>query len=404
MEKNNVVLVMGTLDTKPEEIGFLLNCLKQQQIKTVLMDGGILGSPGLAADVSREEVARAADSTIEAMRNAGHEGDAIAVMMEGAARIAVGLFESGRIHGIIGLGGSMGTSLATAAMRALPFGIPKVMITTMGSRDTHPFVGTRDIMMLHSVADLIGLNRITRRVIENGAFAFTGMVKCRKSEVDESRRLVSITTLGSIEVCVQRLRKRLETKGFEVVVFSSHGAGGKAMEELIAEARIDMVIDLSTHELMNYLAGGASSAGPDRLMAAIRRNIPLIVAPGNIDFFVHGPYEKTKALFPDRKLHVHNPGITAIRANAKDLENLGKNMAEKLNQSEGPAAVVIPKRGFSAFDFPGGPFYDPDADASFIDTLKSGLKEFVPVIEVDAHINDPAFSDKVFEVFMELVK
>ena len=399
------VLVIGTLDTKSDEFAYLMSCLKKQDLKTILMDGGILGTPRLKADISPEEVARAAGSTLDAVRLSKGEGDAIAAMMKGATRKALDMYNAGRLSGVISMGGSMGTSLGTAVMRALPFGIPKVMLSIMASGNTSAFIGTRDIVMLHSVADIIGLNRITRRVIEDAALTIAGMVKGVRFEVISTKKLVSLTTKGTQEGCVQAVRKGLEYEGYEVVTFSASGTGGDAMEELIAQGEIDMVIDLCLFEVINSAFGGIGIqiSHSDRLMAAINRKIPMVVAPGCIEFFVEGPYEQTKQMYPDKPLHIHNPAITVVRYSSTELARFGMELARKLNIAQGPVAVVIPLKGFSVFAQPGHVLCDLEADSQFTRTLKANIKSSIPVIEVDANINDPAFSNKVLETFFGLV-
>jgi uncharacterized protein (UPF0261 family) len=371
-----------------------------------VVDGGVLGQPQWEAQVSREEVARLGGSTLSRVQALHHEGKAMEVMIKGAAKIVQELHRAGQLDGIVSLGGSMGTSLGTGAMRALPFGVPKLMVSTMASRDTRPYVGTKDIAMLYSVADLAGLNRMTRRVLANAAGAIVGMVKaeqCNGQENLTDKPLIAISNLGTTEGCARRARSLLEERGYETIVFHTVGAGGRALEECVQDGLIDGVLDISIHEVVDILFDGDYDAGQDRLEAAGRMGIPQVVAPGSIDFIACGDPAKLPERYQDRKMHVHNPAICCVRANADELRATGQVVAEKLNQARGPVAVVIPRLGFSSFDQEGGVFWEPETDRVFAPALKASLKPEIEVIEVEAHINDPLFAETAVALLEEMM-
>lgn len=401
------VVLIATLDTKGAEARYLKAQIEKHGVRTLVVDGGILGQPQWEAQISREEVARLGGSTLGQVQALHHEGKAIEVMIKGAARAVQELHRAGKLDGIISLGGSMGTSLGTGAMRALPFGVPKLMVSTMASRDTRPYVGTRDIAMLYSVADMAGLNRMTRRILDNAAGAIVGMVSSEPSESEPQetdKPLIAISNLGTTEGCASRARSLLEERGYETVVFHTVGAGGRALEECVQEGLIDGVLDISIHEVLDSLFGGDYNAGPDRLEAAGRMGIPQVVAPGNLDFIACGDPARLPDRYKDRKIHIHNPAISCVRANAEELRTTGRVVAEKLNQARGPVAVVIPSRGFSSFDEEGGAFWEPETDRVFAPALKASLRPEIEVIEVEAHINDPLFAETVIEVLDRLMQ
>jgi uncharacterized protein (UPF0261 family) len=400
------IVLVATLDTKGAEARYLKEQIEQRGVRTLVVDGGVLGQPQWEAQVSREEVARRGGSTLNRVQALHHEGEAMEVMIKGAAEIVQELHRAGQLDGIISLGGSMGTSLGTGAMRALPFGVPKLMVSTMASRDTRPYVGTRDIAMLYSVADIAGLNRMTRRILANAAGAIVGMVNIEQYNGQENltdEPLIAISNLGTTEGCARRARSLLEERGYETIVFHTVGAGGRALEECVQEGLIDGLLDISIHEVVDILFDGDYDAGQDRLEVAGRMGIPQVVAPGSIDFIACGDPAKLPDRFKGRKMHVHNPAICCVRANADELRATGQVVAEKLNQARGPVAVVIPRLGFSSFDEEGGVFWEPETDRAFAPALKASLKPEIEVIEVEAHINDPLFAETMVEVLDRLM-
>lgn len=390
------VLIVVTMDTKGEEALFMEARLKESGVDTLIMDPGIRGQGHRAASISRWEVARAGGSNLEQVQSLTHEGQALGIMTAGAEVLARQQFDRGLIQGVIGLGGSMGTTLGSAVMRALPLGFPKIMISTMASRDTRPFVGATDIIMLHSVSDLAGLNRITRKILANGAWAMAGLVKgqasARKENIGPLPTLLAISTLGTTEACARNVRQLLSEREIEIVTFHTVGAGGQALDELAASGEATAVLDLSLHELTDHRFGGDYDAGPLRGSVAGRRGLPLILVPGNMDFLVAGPLELARRRFPNRPYHVHNAAITCFRTTPSEMAELGRVLAELANEAQGPIAVVIPLGGLSAFDHPRGPMPDQAGIQLLADAVKTRLEDRIPLTLSPHHINDAEFA------------
>jgi uncharacterized protein (UPF0261 family) len=313
-------------------------------------------------------------------------------MGRGAAAVAERLHEEGVLDGVLGLGGSGNTSVATAAMRALPYGVPKLMLSTMASGDVRPYVGSKDVAMMYSVADIEGLNRLSRRVISNAALAVVGMVANEPAVETADRPTVGVSMFGVTTPCVKRAREYLEEHGYEVVVFHATGTGGQAMEALVEQGVLDAVLDATTTELADELVGGVLSAGPDRLTAAGRVGAPQVVSVGALDMVNFGPKEEVPDEFADRLLHVHNPQVTLMRTTPEENAELGRILAEKVNAATGPTTVVLPLRGVSMIDVEGEPFHDPEADAALFDAVREHLSADVDLVEVDAAINDEEFA------------
>ena len=377
---------------------YIADCLQNEGITVCTMDAGIKGQSPVPVDIRREEVAQGAGRTLAEVQNIRQEGQALKLMTVGADHLARELYRQGKIQGIIGLGGSMGTTLATGVMRSFPIGFPKVMISTMASRDTRAFVGTKDIMMLYSVCDLSHLNRVTRMILKNGAMALAGMLRQKGSgQAPALPPPVLLSTLGTTEVCAQVLRKNLEHQGREVIMFHTNGQGGKSMEEMIAEEKIAAVVDLSLHEIADHLFGGDYDAGPTRGSTALKHGIPTILVPGNIDFLVTGPVEKAREQFPNRPFHVHNAAITVVRTQRKEIEILAKTIAELCNTALGPVVVWVPMGGLSAFDSKGGPLHDAAAPELFAGIFRENVNEKALLNLSPHHINDPDFAKSVLE-------
>jgi len=405
LNQRSVALLVATMDTKGREALYIADCIKNEGIAVKIMDAGIRGTSPVTVDITREKVAQAGGKPLRDVQNIGHEGKALKIMSAGAVKCARELYHLGEIQGVIGLGGSMGTTLGTAVMRNLAIGVPKVMISTMASRDTRAFVGTKDILMLHSVCDLTGLNRISKKVLRNGALAIAGMLRHTADKEDSIQKpLVFISTLGTTEACVQNIRRTLEEKNNEVIIFHTVGAGGKAMEEMITQEKVSALVDLSLHELADHHFGGDYDAGPLRGTVALNRGIPTILIPGNIDFLVTGPLEAAGQRFPDRPYHVHNAAITVVRTQQNEIKALAKIIGESCNQAQGPWKILVPMKGFSAFDHPDGPLHDPAAPRLFVTMLENILDSIANLRTLPYHINDPQFARAIIEALQKLIR
>ena len=401
MEKT--ILLLGTLDTKGLEYGFVKERITEQGHRTIVLDAGVRGSPLLKPDITRDEVALAAGSTVQDIIEQGKEGVAIELMTKGATSIVQELYHSGEIDGILALGGSMGTSLATAVMRSLPIGIPKVMVSTMASGDTRPYLDNKDIVMIPSVADIVGLNGVTKRVFAIAAGAVIGMVNSDPGPIPAEKPLIGLSLHGDLMPCMSLSKTMLEEKGYEVVIFAAVGSGGKSLEELIDQGIIDGVFDLVTHEIACHLFGGLCDAGPSRLEAAGRKGIPQLIVPGKVDIISFGTGLGIPERFKERKPWMHNPDLGLLRLNKEEMSLVAEKMAEKLNKALGPTAVIIPRRGLSSYGKGWEAFYDEEADFALFDILKRSLKPGIKVVEVDAKINDELFVQKAVKLLDELM-
>ena len=398
------VVIVGTLDTKGEEIGFARDVLEAQGVDVHVVDVGVMGDPEFEPDTTASEVAEAAGTTFDALREAGDRGEAIEAMGEGASAVTTRLHDEGRLDGVLGLGGSGNTSIATAAMRALPVGVPKVMVSTMASGDTEPYVGARDVMMLYSVADIEGLNRLSRQVIANAALAMVGMVTNDPDVEVEEKPTVGITMFGVTTPCVHAAREYLEDRGYETIVFHATGTGGRAMESLVEEGVIDGVLDVTTTEWADELVGGVLSAGPERLDAAGERGIPQVVSTGALDMVNFGPRDSVPEKFEGRRFHVHNPQVTLMRTTPEENAELGQIVAEKLNAATGPTALALPLGGVSMLDVEGEDFHDPEADRALFDALREGVDDDVELLELDTDVNDEEFARTIAAKLDEYVR
>jgi uncharacterized protein (UPF0261 family) len=400
------VVLLGTLDTKAREYEFVRDRLAASGIRPHVIDFGVLGEPGFVPDVSAAEVARAGGSALEKLRFSREGSDtravALATMERGAASLVRALHDQGRCDGILGLAGSGGSTVISGAMRALPLGVPKLLVSTMASGDVSRFVGTSDICLLHSVTDVAGLNRVSRGILANGVDAMAGMVRGRAQEGEEdSRPLVAITMFGVTTPGVARIQAALEERGFETIVFHAVGSGGRALEQMIADGLIDAVVDYTTSELTDHELGGIFDAGADRLEAAGRRGIPQVVVPGALDVLNFGAEETIPAAYrsPERRLVVHNPSVSAVRVTPEEASRVGRILAEKVNRATGQTAVLLPLRGLSKYSAAGGPWVDPAVDEALFVSIRQTLSPDVRLQEVDANINDPAFADATVTTF-----
>lgn len=398
------VALVGCLDTKGEELAFLRARLEDEGVTACVIDAGILGEATFPADVPRAAVARAAGVTIEDLRARADRGVAIAAMSEGAAAIVRELFEGGRIQGILAAGGSANTSIGCAAMRVLPVGLPKVMVSTLASGDVSPFVGTKDILMLHSVVDVAGVNRISGRILTNAARAVAAMARGRPWTPDRERPVVVATMFGVTTPCVTEARKILEAAGCEVLVFHATGSGGRAMESLIEDGCVEGVLDLTTTELADELVGGIMSAGPRRLTAAGAKGVPQVVSIGAVDMVNFGPPETVPERFRARKLYQHNPSVTLMRTTPEENAEIGRRIAARVSAARGPVKVILPTRGVSSYAKEGGPFHDPEADARCVEAVRAHAGPSVEVALLETDINDPAFAGACARALLGLLE
>ncbi|WP_224332185.1 Tm-1-like ATP-binding domain-containing protein [Haloprofundus halobius] len=386
------VVIVGTLDTKGEEIAFARDVIEAQGLDTHIVDVGVMGDPEITPDTDAEAVAEASGSDRQSLRDAGDRGEAMDAMGRGAAAIAERLHEEGTLEGILGLGGSGNTSVATTAMRALPVGVPKLMVSTMASGDVEPYVGFKDVTMMYSVADIEGLNRLSRRVIANAALATAGMVGSDADVDVEEKPTIALTMFGVTTPCVQTARAYLEDTGYETIVFHATGSGGRAMESLVREGVVDGVLDVTTTEWADELVGGVLTAGPERLDAPGEVGIPHVVSVGALDMVNFGPPESVPERFEGRNFYQHNPQVTLMRTTPEETAELGEILAEKVNDASGPVAVYLPLEGVSMLDVEGEPFYDPAADEALFDAVRKHLDSDVELVEMDAAVNDEEFA------------
>ncbi len=401
------VLLIGTLDTKGEEYRYVRDRILAAGHQTLIMDLGILSDPPFTPDIPSADVARAGGEEIGVLRARGDRGSAVDTMQRGACALVPALFAAGRFDGALGLGGGGGTAMITAAMRTLPVGVPKLMVSTMASGNTTPYVDVKDITLMYSVVDIAGLNPLSRRILGNAAGAIAGMVAegCRHTPeaAARDRPLLAATMFGVTTPAVTAVRERLERAGFEVLVFHATGAGGRAMEGLIDDGYVGGVVDVTTTEWCDEVVGGVLSAGPDRLGAAGRARIPQVVSVGALDMVNFGAIETVPERYRTRTLYKHNDAVTLMRTTADECVTIGRCIAGQLNRALGPTVVVLPLRGVSALDAKGKPFYDPNADRALFETLRASLSPAVRIVELDAHINDPAFAETVSTEMLALL-
>jgi uncharacterized protein (UPF0261 family) len=400
------IAVIGTLDTKGPEVAFLRDWIQARGHRALVIDPGILDQPVIAADVTRVQIASAGGARLADLIAAGDKGRAMQTMIDGTRAIVLRLYAEGKLDSVIAVGGGQGTAIGTAAMQALPIGVPKLMVSTItsGPRTFEPYVGTTDMTLMHSVADIAGLNAITRRVFTNAAAAIVGMAEV-SGEIEKSdRRVIGTTMLGLTTPCVLHARECLEGWDYEVVTFHPNGTGGRCLERLIDDGLIQGVMDLSLQELTGHVCRGLFDAGPDRMKAAARRGLPEVVAPGGTDYIVLGPLSALTDEQRNRPLIVHNPNITLVRTAKDEMAQIGQLMAQRLNEVQGPAAVLIPMCGFSYSDRPGRSFYDPEADAALVAALEANLDTQVELLKIDAHVNDTAFAEAAAAKMRELME
>jgi uncharacterized protein (UPF0261 family) len=391
------VVLLGTLDTKGEEYEFLRRRVLKEGVDALLVDTGVLGSPLAEPDISRQQVAEAASADLQELATSEDRGAAVEAMARGVSEIVKDLHAQGRLDAVLALGGSGGTAIAAQAMRQLPVGVPKLIVSTMASGDTRPYVGAVDVTLMYSVVDISGLNPISERILGNAAAAAAGMAKAQGPDSDAEKPLVGATMFGVTTPCVTEARKRLEELGYEVLVFHATGTGGQSMEALMRSGFITASLDVTTTELADELVGGVLSAGPDRLEAAGALGIPQVVSLGALDMVNFGPFESVPAEFRDRLLYKHNPTVTLMRTTPEECAALGRTIARKLNEARGPLTVFVPLKGVSLIATEGQVFHDPAADEALFGTLRENLDPEVDLRELDLDVNDPEFAHALAE-------
>lgn len=402
--KKKTIAIIGTVTTKRSDYRFLRGWLEAFGVSTLVINTGIMGKPGIPVDITAEEVAVAGGSSCDKLRRAEDLTKTLEIMGKGAAVIVKELYEKKKISGIISIGGSNNTVISTTAMRALPIGVPKLMVSTLASGNTRPYIEDRDITMMPSIVDTSGLNMVSRQIYMNAAAAIASMTKSTTDIEVKDRPCIATTIFGVTTPCVYCAKKLLEKLGYEVLVFHAVGTGGRSMEHLIREGSIKGVLDITTTELADELVGGIFSAGPDRLEAAAEMGIPQVIVPGALDMVNFGPPNTISDKFKGRTFYKWRSMHTLMRTTKEENERLGEIIADKLNKSKSPVTFVVPKQGFSALDTRGQPFYDPDADACLSRAVESHLNKGLKFVDMDNHINDEHFAETLATLLLDDIK
>lgn len=398
------IAILGTMDTKGEEHAYVAELIRQKGHKTLVVDVGVLDPPKLTPDVHREEVVAAAGADLQALISRKDRGETIKAMSQGAPIVLTRLLHEGRIDGVISLGGGGGTSIATAAMRALPIGLPKVMVSTLASGNTAQYLGVKDIVMIPSIVDVAGLNRISREILARAAGAICGMVETPAPSAALDKPVIAASMFGNTTNCVQHAKKMLEAEGFEVLVFHATGVGGRTMESLIEAGMVDGVLDITTTEWADEFVGGFLGAGPHRLEAAAKTGTPAVVTPGCLDMVNFYAPDSVPERFRGRRFYQHNPQVTLMRTTPDENAEIGKIIAQKLNASLGPVSVFLPMKAISVISAPGQSFHDPEADKALFVAIKQNLRSDIPIREMDCEINDPAFAAACAEALLRQIR
>jgi uncharacterized protein (UPF0261 family) len=395
-------MLIITQDTKAEEARFVRAELESAGCEVVHLDPSVRRTVG-GAEISPEQIAEAGGSTIEDVRALGHEGKCQAAMIAGAIPLAIKAVAEDGIAGVLAVGGSMGTGLAGAVMQQLPYGLPKLIVSTMASGFTAPYVGLKDIAMMNAVTDIAGINSISREVYRNAAHAVAGMAKGYEPTTKSDKPLILIGTLGTTEAGTRQIREQLEALGCEVMVFHTSGAGGPTMDSIAAERDVAAVLDLSWTEMVDQIFNGLAAGGPDRGKAALRRGIPVIFAPGNIDFIIGGPIDAAREAYPGKRYHVHNPALTAVRTDIGDLKTIAEHIAGLVAEANGPVKLFVPLHGFSSHDSPTGHLHDPSLPPPFAEHLQKVVPAGTEVQVLPHHFNDPEFAGAIVAATRSLI-
>jgi uncharacterized protein (UPF0261 family) len=405
MRMTRYVAILGSLDTKGAEIDFVRQVVRAEGGQPLVIDTGVLDKATIPADVTRHEVAGAANSSIEELIRQGDKARALVTMAEGAGVILRTLFQEGRLGGVLSIGGSRGTALSTWAMQVLPVGVPKLMVSTManGKNPFGPYVGTKDVTIMHSVADVQGINAVTRPILTNAAAAVVAMSRVGAAVQRGQKRVFTASMLGVSTALVGQIQTLMEREGGEVIGFHAVGTGGQSMEELIDSGIVEGVFDVTPGEMTALVVDGPFSAGPDRMRAAGRRGIPQVIAPGGVDFIIEGPLDRLPARYRERQLMSHTPTISLVRTSAEEMARAARLIAERLAASAGPAAMILPCRAFGWFAREGQPLHNPESDRAFIDTFKAQAPAGVQIVEMDTHLNDPVVGETAVRLMQEML-
>lgn len=398
MPTTPTVALVGAFDTKHREYDYLRERVVEAGCNTLLVDVGVLGEPGIRADVPREETAGRGGSTLEALKDAGERGTGMRVMAAGAAAVVADLAERGTVQCVLCIGGSNAAFVMARVSDALPVGFPKLLVSTMASGDTSAYVGATDLTMMNPVVDINGLNRVSRPILTNAARSAAGMAAGYRRQTAQDEPLVAISMFGVTTPCAARVDHQLAARGTESISFHANGAGGRALESLTRSGQVQAVVDMTTTELADELLGGICTAGPDRLRAAGARGIPQVVSLGALDMVNFGPPGSVPARFTGRTFYEHNPEVTLMRTSVEECHRLGTLVAERLNAGSGPRSLVVPTRGFSMISVEGAPFHDPAADAVLVQALLATLDDTVRTHVLDTHINDPEVADLMADI------
>jgi uncharacterized protein (UPF0261 family) len=399
----STIAVLGTLDTKGHEHGYVAEIIRQRGHQPLIIDTGSSTEPQIKPDITREEVAQVGGVDLAGILARQDRGEAVTAMAGAAAALLSKLVSEGRIDGVISLGGGGGTAISTTAMRALPIGFPKVMVSTLAAGNVAPYVGTKDIVMIPSIVDVSGLNRLSRVLLARSAGAICGMVETQVPAVQD-KPLIAASMFGNTTVCVNAAKQILEDAGYEVLVFAATGTGGKIMESLIESGMISAVLDITTTEWADELVGGVLNAGPTRLDATGKAGVPAIVTPGCLDMVNFGEPSTIPAKFAGRTFYHHNPQVTLMRTTPEECAELGRILAEKVNAYTGPVTVLLPLKAISIISAAGQPFHDPIADAALFGAIKQQLRAGIPVVELDCEINAPEFSRACAEALLAMLR
>ena len=396
------IALIGALDTKGPDFAFVRAEVERRGHRALVIDVGVVGEPGIEADVPAERVAEAGGTSLARLRETQNKALAMETMTKGIAVVVKALHERGEIDGVLSMGGSAGTAIGTAAMRALPIGVPKVMVSTVAAGDTQAYCGTKDIVLIPSVVDVAGVNRISAPIYANAAGAICGMVETEPPAIEE-RPLLAASMFGNTTPIVTRCCETMARHGYETLVFHCTGTGGRTIESLVAEGYIDGVLDITTTEWADEVCGGVFTAGPTRGDAAAAAGIPQVVVPGCVDMANFWAPDTVPAKYEGRTFYHWNPNITLMRTTPEENAAIGRILAEKANAATGPVAFFLPLKGVSMLDAPGKEFWLPEADRALFDAIRAGVRPDIPIIEMDNNINDDEFADAAAAKLLELL-